>query len=103
MVAAVQSAPARTGRITWSGWRNWQTRQLEVLVLSDGDGGSSPPSDTLCLRASSADRPGREVFPSYCRDMPGVLAVNAVDVTKRYGSLVAVDAITVRVAQGDVY
>ena len=35
--------------------------------------------------------------------MSDVLAVNAVDVTKRYGSLVAVDAITVRVAQGDVY
>jgi ABC-2 type transport system ATP-binding protein len=32
-----------------------------------------------------------------------VLAVNAVEVTKRYGSLVAVDAITVQVSQGEVY
>jgi ABC-2 type transport system ATP-binding protein len=35
--------------------------------------------------------------------MSDVLAVNAVDVTKRYGSLVAVDAVTVKVAQGEVY
>src|SRR5438270_13878333 len=35
--------------------------------------------------------------------MTEVLAVDAVDVTKRYGSLVAVDGITVRVAQGEVY
>src|SRR5689334_4638544 len=35
--------------------------------------------------------------------MADVLAVDAVDVTKRYGSLVAVDGITVRVAQGEVY
>jgi ABC-2 type transport system ATP-binding protein len=32
-----------------------------------------------------------------------VLAVNAVDVTKTYGSLTAVDRITVQVAQGEVY
>src|SRR4051794_124944 len=37
------------------------------------------------------------------RVMTDVLAVDAVDVTKRYGSLVAVDGITVRVAQGEVY
>jgi ABC-2 type transport system ATP-binding protein len=35
--------------------------------------------------------------------MPDVLAVDAVDVTKRYGELTAVDAITVQVAQGEVY
>jgi ABC-2 type transport system ATP-binding protein len=35
--------------------------------------------------------------------MSEVLAVEAVDVTKRYGALTAVDAITVRVAQGEVY
>ena len=35
--------------------------------------------------------------------MSDVLAVNAVEVTKRYGSLTAVDAITVKVAQGEVY
>jgi ABC-2 type transport system ATP-binding protein len=35
--------------------------------------------------------------------MSDVWAVEAVDVTKRYGSLTAVDAITVRVAEGDVY
>jgi ABC-2 type transport system ATP-binding protein len=35
--------------------------------------------------------------------MSEVLAVNAVDVTKRYGPLTAVDAITVKVAQGEVY
>ena len=33
----------------------------------------------------------------------GVLAVDAVDVTKRYGALVAVDGISVQVAQGEVY
>ena len=32
-----------------------------------------------------------------------VLAVDAVDVTKRYGDLIAVDAITLQVAQGEVY
>lgn len=32
-----------------------------------------------------------------------VLAVNAVDLTKRYGKLTAVDNITVQVAQGEVY
>ena len=35
--------------------------------------------------------------------MTDVLAVNAVELTKRYGSLTAVDAITVKVAQGEVY
>src|SRR3954468_2817182 len=35
--------------------------------------------------------------------MSDVLAVEAVDVTKRYGDLVAVDAISMRVAQGEVY
>jgi ABC-2 type transport system ATP-binding protein len=35
--------------------------------------------------------------------MTEVLAVDAVDVTKRYGDLVAVDAITLQVAQGEVY
>jgi ABC-2 type transport system ATP-binding protein len=35
--------------------------------------------------------------------MSGELAVDAVDVTKRFGDLVAVDAISVRVAQGEVY
>src|SRR6478672_2793147 len=35
--------------------------------------------------------------------MSGVLAVDAVDVTKRYGALVAVDGISVRVGQGEVY
>ncbi|MCU1593753.1 MAG: hypothetical protein JWO12_1145 [Frankiales bacterium] len=31
-----------------------------------------------------------------------VLAVNAVDLTKTYGSLIAVDSISVQVAQGEV-
>jgi ABC-2 type transport system ATP-binding protein len=35
--------------------------------------------------------------------MSDVLAVDAVDVTKRFGDLVAVDAISVQVAQGEVY
>jgi ABC-2 type transport system ATP-binding protein len=35
--------------------------------------------------------------------MNEILAVDAVDVTKRYGELTAVDAITMRVAQGEVY
>jgi ABC-2 type transport system ATP-binding protein len=35
--------------------------------------------------------------------MSEVLAVDAVDVTKRYGELTAVDAITLQVAQGEVY
>jgi ABC-2 type transport system ATP-binding protein len=35
--------------------------------------------------------------------MSEVLAVDAVDVTKRYGDLIAVDAITLQVAQGEVY
>jgi ABC-2 type transport system ATP-binding protein len=35
--------------------------------------------------------------------MTQVLAVDAVDVTKRYGELTAVDAITLQVAQGEVY
>jgi ABC-2 type transport system ATP-binding protein len=35
--------------------------------------------------------------------MTEVLAVDAVDVTKRYGELTAVDAITLQVAQGEVY
>jgi len=35
--------------------------------------------------------------------MTELLAVDAVDVTKRYGDLVAVDAITMQVAQGEVY
>ena len=35
--------------------------------------------------------------------MSDVLAVNAVHLTKAYGSLVAVDDITVQVAQGEVY
>jgi ABC-2 type transport system ATP-binding protein len=35
--------------------------------------------------------------------MSGPLAVEAVELTKTYGSLRAVDAITVRVAQGEVY
>src|ERR1700712_5641126 len=35
--------------------------------------------------------------------MTDVLAVDAVDVTKRYGDLIAVDRITVQVAQGEVY
>jgi ABC-2 type transport system ATP-binding protein len=35
--------------------------------------------------------------------MSTVLAVDAVDVTKRFGSLTAVDAITMQVAQGEVY
>ena len=35
--------------------------------------------------------------------MSDVLAVDAVDVTKRYGALTAVDAITLQVAQGEVY
>ena len=33
----------------------------------------------------------------------GVLAVDAVDVTKRYGALVAVEGISVQVGQGEVY
>src|SRR4051794_9454104 len=35
--------------------------------------------------------------------MTGVLAVDAVDVTKRFGDLVAVDAISVQVGHGEVY
>src|SRR5204862_1635731 len=35
--------------------------------------------------------------------MSAVLAVDAVDVTKRYGELTAVDDISVQVAQGEVY
>lgn len=35
--------------------------------------------------------------------MTEVLAVDAVDLTKRYGSLTAVDGISVQVAQGEVY
>jgi ABC-2 type transport system ATP-binding protein len=35
--------------------------------------------------------------------MTEVLAVDAVDVTKRYGELTAVDAISLQVAQGEVY
>jgi ABC-2 type transport system ATP-binding protein len=35
--------------------------------------------------------------------MSEVLAVDAVDVTKRYGDLTAVDAITLQVAEGEVY
>ena len=35
--------------------------------------------------------------------MSELLAVDAVDVTKRYGALTAVDAISLRVAQGEVY
>ncbi len=35
--------------------------------------------------------------------MSEILAVDAVEVTKRYGDLVAVDAITLQVAQGEVY
>ena len=35
--------------------------------------------------------------------MPEVLAVDAVDVTKRYGDLIAVDKINLQVAQGEVY
>jgi ABC-2 type transport system ATP-binding protein len=35
--------------------------------------------------------------------MTEILAVDAVDVTKRYGDLTAVDAITMQVAQGEVY
>ena len=35
--------------------------------------------------------------------MTEILAVDAVDVTKRYGDLTAVDAITVQVAEGEVY
>ena len=35
--------------------------------------------------------------------MSEVLAVDAVDVTKRYGDLIAVDAISLQVAQGEVY
>lgn len=35
--------------------------------------------------------------------MSEILAVNAVDVTKRYGSLTAVDCISVAVEQGEVY
>lgn len=35
--------------------------------------------------------------------MSEVLAVDAVDVTKRYGELTAVDAITLQVARGEVY
>ncbi len=35
--------------------------------------------------------------------MTEILAVDAVDVTKRYGDLIAVNAITLQVAQGEVY
>src|SRR3954451_12646392 len=35
--------------------------------------------------------------------MTDVLAVDAVDVTKRYGALTAVDAVTLQVDQGEVY
>jgi ABC-2 type transport system ATP-binding protein len=35
--------------------------------------------------------------------MSTVLAVDAVDLTKRFGDLVAVDAVTMQVAQGEVY
>src|ERR1700712_5801755 len=35
--------------------------------------------------------------------MSEVLAVDAVNVTKRYGSLTAVDAISMQVAQGEIY
>ncbi|MCW2666482.1 MAG: Ribose import ATP-binding protein rbsA [Frankiales bacterium] len=35
--------------------------------------------------------------------MSDILAVNAVDVTKRYGALTAVDGISMAVAQGEVY
>ncbi len=35
--------------------------------------------------------------------MPELLAVDAVDITKRYGDLIAVDAITLQVAEGEVY
>jgi ABC-2 type transport system ATP-binding protein len=35
--------------------------------------------------------------------MSDLLAVDAIDVIKRYGALVAVDAVTVQVAQGEVY
>ena len=35
--------------------------------------------------------------------MSEVLAVDAVDLTKTYGALTAVDWITVQVAQGEVY
>jgi ABC-2 type transport system ATP-binding protein len=35
--------------------------------------------------------------------MQSVLAVDAVDVTKRYGALTAVDGISVQVAQGEIY
>src|SRR3954451_14292976 len=35
--------------------------------------------------------------------MSDVLAVDAVDVTKRFGELTAVDSVSVRVAQGEVY
>ena len=35
--------------------------------------------------------------------MPGVLAVEAVDVTKCYGDLVAVDGVSIDVEQGEVY
>jgi ABC-2 type transport system ATP-binding protein len=35
--------------------------------------------------------------------MTEVLAVDAVDVTKRYGPLIAVDAINLQVEQGEVY
>jgi ABC-2 type transport system ATP-binding protein len=35
--------------------------------------------------------------------MSNVLAVDAVDVTKRYGDLTAVDAVTMQVEQGEVY
>ena len=35
--------------------------------------------------------------------MPEALAVDAVDVTKRYGDLVAVDGISIQVDQGEVY
>lgn len=35
--------------------------------------------------------------------MSDVLAVNAVDLTKTYGPLTAVNALTMQVAQGEVY
>ncbi|TML08845.1 MAG: ATP-binding cassette domain-containing protein, partial [Actinobacteria bacterium] len=35
--------------------------------------------------------------------MTTVLAVNAVDITKRYGALTALDGISIAVAQGEVY
>src|SRR6478609_6783477 len=35
--------------------------------------------------------------------MSAVLAVDAIDVTKRYGDLTAVDTVSLQVAQGEVY